>query len=203
MSSVHSNLFQITSFFCPNGIWLQSKSPYLSVMEDTYQFQAVLELSTNKLWGCHFGVPQIQALALIGPDDSKRVVCTLNDKIEYQCAMLPRGDGSFVITVNKKIQTSLGLKIGSIVTVRLKKDESEYGLPMPEELAELLAQDEEGNRLFHALSAGKLRTLLYIVGQPKKSDTRLHRALVVVEHLKKQNGAIDYKQLNAAIRENL
>ena len=74
---------------------------------------------------------------------------------------------------------------------------------MTEELAELLAQDEEGNRLLHALTPGKIRTLLYIVGQPKTSDTRLHRALVVVEHLKANKGKIDYKQLNVSVRERV
>lgn len=42
---------------------------------------------------------------------------------------------------------------------------------MPEELEELLHQDEEGNRLFHALTPGKQRTLLYYIGAPKTADT--------------------------------
>jgi len=170
-------------------------------MEEALFFGSMLEESTNKLWGCHFGVPKAVADTLIGAGDSKRVVCLLNDKLEYQCALVPRGDGTFVITVNKKIQTSLGLKIGSKVSVSLRKDESEYGLPMPEELAELLTQDEVGHQLIHALTPGKLRTLLYIIGQPKNSDIRLHRAIVVVEHLKANKGKIDYKQLNLAVRE--
>jgi hypothetical protein len=173
---------------------------YFCTMEEALHFSSVLEESTNKLWGCHFSVPGAVANTLIGAGDSKRVVCVLNEKIEYQCALLPHGDGTFVITVNKKIQTKLGLKYGVRVNVSLRKDESEYGLPMPEELAELLAQDEEGDRLFHALTPGKLRTLLYMVGQPKSSDIRLHRALVVVEHLKVNHGKIDYKKLNLAIR---
>ncbi|MBC7776443.1 MAG: DUF1905 domain-containing protein [Phycisphaerae bacterium] len=170
-------------------------------MEAPLHFNSVLEESTNKLWGCHFAVPSWVAEVLITEKDGKRVVCTLNEKITYQCALLPRGDGSYLITVNKKTQTKLGLKIGSKVSVSLQKDESEYGLPMPEELAELLAQDEEGNRFFHALTPGKLRTLLYIVGQPKNSDIRLHRALAVVEHLKMNKGKIDYKQLNVSIQD--
>lgn len=172
-------------------------------MENVFSFNAVLEESTNKLWGCHFAVPQMVVDTLIAEGGARRVVCVLNEKMEYQCALLPRGDGSFLITVNKKTQTNLGLTIGSKVNVSLRKDESEYGLPMPEELAELLAQDEEGNRLLHALTPGKLRTLLYIVGQPKNSDIRLHRALTVVEHLKKNKGKIDYKQLNVAVRTQL
>jgi len=172
-------------------------------MEEALHFNSVLEESTNNLWGCHFAVPQAVAIALFGAENSKRVVCVLNEKIEYQCALLPRGDGSFVITVNKKNQIKLGLKIGSKVSISLQKDESEYGLPMPEEFAELLAQDEEGNRLLHALTPGKIRTLLYLVGQPKNSDIRLHRALVIVEHLKKNEGKIDYKQLNLTMQERV
>jgi hypothetical protein len=173
---------------------------YFCPMEEAFHFSSVLEESTNKLWGCHFSVPKALADTLIGTNDSRRVVCVLNGKIEHQCALLPHGDGTFVITVNKKIQTQLGLKFGVRINVSLRKDESEYGLPMPEELAELLAQDEEGDRLFHALTPGKLRTLLYLVGQPKSSDIRLHRALVVVEHLKTNQGKIDYKKLNLAVR---
>ena len=168
-----------------------------------FQFTSTLELSTNKLWGCHFSVPQLVADAMPVRDQTRRVVCVLNEKTEWQCALVPRGDGSFLITVNKKLQTSLGIKPGSPVRISLRPDDSEYGLPMPEELAELLAQDEEGHRLLHALTPGKLRTLLYIVGQPKTSDLRLHRAIAVVEHLKAHGGKIDYKQLNVKLKEKL
>lgn len=167
---------------------------------DSLQFTSKLEASDNKLWGCHFVVPKPIADALIAETEDKRVVCTLNEKMEYQCAMLPIGEGRHVITVNKKIQTKLGLKFGDQVSVALKKDESEYGLPMPEELAELLAQDEEGHRLMHALTPGKLRTLLYIVNQPKSSDARLSRGLIVVEHLKKNKGKIVSKMLYQDLR---
>jgi len=169
-------------------------------MDDALFFETTLEESTNKLWGCHFPVPQTIALTLLEDNKEKRVVCALNGTLEYQCALIPRGDGSYLIMVNKKNQTKLGIKPGSRVRVGLRKDDSEYGLPMPEELAEVLAQDEEGNRLFHALTPGKIRTLLYIVGQPRNSDARIRRALAVLGHLRKNGGKIDYKQLNLDLR---
>ena len=171
-------------------------------MENEYQFTSFLEESTNKLWGSHFAVPNIVANALVD-GENRRVVCLLNEKIEYQCALLPRGDGSFLIMVNKRTRDKLGLQPGYKLTAKLRRDESEYGLPMPEELAELLRQDEQGNRLFHALTPGKLRTLLYIAGQPKTSDTRLRRALAIVEHLKTNDGKINYRQLNDEMKEQL
>ncbi len=170
--------------------------------ENVLHFHSTLEESTNKLWGCHFAVPQMVAETLIAQREDRRVVCTLNEKTPYQCAMLPRGDGTFLVTVNKKIQKDLGLKIGSRVQVSLHPDESEYGLPMPEEMAEVLAQDEVGNRLFHALTPGKLRTLLYIVGKPKNPDVRVQTALTIVEHLKANAGKINYRQLNEALKGN-
>ena len=107
----------------------------------------------------------------------------------------------YFININKAIRDKLKLREGMPVEAALRKDNSEYGLPMPEELAELLAQDEEGDQYFHALSAGKQRTLLYIVGQPKTSDTRLRRALVVVDFLKVHSGKLDFKALYLALKE--
>ena len=167
---------------------------------DTFQFKAFIEESTNKLWGAHFAVPDLVAKALIDGED-RRVICLLNEKTEYQCAILPRGDGSFLITVNKKIRDQHRLKVGSQVHVELKKDNSEYGLPMPEELAEVLAQDPEGNKLLHALTPGKIRTLLYIVGNVKSSEKRISRAFAIVDHLKMNGGKIDYKVLNASLKD--
>ncbi|MCK6691846.1 MAG: YdeI/OmpD-associated family protein [Thermoanaerobaculia bacterium] len=165
-------------------------------------FNTVLDLSDNRLWGAHFIVPDLVAQVFVG-NKIRRVVCLLNGKIQYQCALLPKGDGSFLITVNKKTRDRLGLKAGSPLQVSLWKDDSEYGLPMPEELAELLSQDEEGNRIFHALTPGKIRTLLYIVDQVKDPDKRIGRALAIVEHLKTNEGKIDYKQLNEALRKSV
>ena len=167
---------------------------------ETLHFTSVLELSNNKLWGAHFVVPDIIARVFVS-NDVRRVVCVLNEKIEYQCALLPKGDGSFLITVNKKIRDTLGLKAGSPLTASLRKDESEYGLPMPDELDEVLRQDESGSRLFHALTPGKIRTLLYIVGQIKDPDKRIGRALAILEHLKANEGKINYRQLNEQIRQ--
>lgn len=167
---------------------------------ETHVFTSTLEESGNKLWGAHFIVPDVVARLFIDGND-RRVVCLLNEKIEYQCALLPKGDGSFLITVNKKTREKLGLTSGSKVHVSLCKDDSEYGLPMPEELAEVLTQDEEGNRLFHALTPGKIRTLLYIVANVKDSEKRIGRAFAIVEHLKKNDGKINYKQLNEDLRD--
>ena len=168
------------------------------------QFTAILEESNNKLWGGHFQVPSViaQSFEVAEGGNTRRVVCILNDTMEYQCAILPYGEGRFVITVNKKTQKQLNLHFGSTVSVALKPDESEYGLPMPEEFQEVLNQDPEGNAYFQALTDGKKRTFLYIIAQPKSSDLRIKRALTIVEHLKFFKGKIDYKKLGESMKGN-
>jgi hypothetical protein len=158
------------------------------------QFTATLEKFDSNLWGHHLPVPDAVAQQFIA-EGIKRVVATLNEAESYQCALMPMGQGSYFLNVNKKLRDKLGLKVGMPVRIRLVPDESEYGLPMPEELAELFKLDDEGDRLFHALTPGKQRTLLYIIGSAKSSDARIGRALAVVDHLKAHAGKINFKAL--------
>lgn len=105
------------------------------------------------------------------------------------------GGGVFVIRVAKKILTALELSIGDRVDVKLWKDTTEYGLPLPVEFGELLRQDPIADKLFHALTRGRQRTLLHIAGAVKSSAKRAERAIAIVNHLKVNKGKIDYKRL--------
>ncbi|MGB2867769.1 MAG: YdeI/OmpD-associated family protein [Bacteroidota bacterium] len=168
--------------------------------EQALQFSSILEESTNRLWSCHFLVPAGIAKKLIDRE-SRRVVCTLDGSATYQCAILHHGAGRFVITVNKKLRDSLGISFGAKVHVSLKKDTSEYGLPIPAEFRALFQQDREGGKLFHALTPGKQRTLLYIVGNVKSSEKRIARAIIIFNHLKANRGKINYGQLSTQLKD--
>lgn len=165
-----------------------------------YQFMTELANLNSNLWGYYLSVPEKVADEIIENQKDRRVVCTLNDTLSFQCALMPKGDGTYFVMVNKENRDKLGLKLGNEVQVTLQRDNSEYGLPMPEEMAEVLASDPEGNELFHALTPGKQRNLLYIAGKVKSSELRIHKALVIIEHLKKQGGKIDFRQLNEDLK---
>lgn len=160
-----------------------------------YHFTAALDKLDSNLWSYYLPVPADVADIINQEQKDRRVVCTLNKKFTFQCALMPKGDGTYFIMVNKSIRDKLKLELGMKVEVSLKKDESEYGLPMPEEMAEVLASDPDGDELFHKLSPGKQRNLLYIVNKVKSTDLRIHKALVIMEHLKQQQGSIDFKLL--------
>ena len=160
----------------------------------------VFNFYDSALWAGHIPVPKKIADKFISKTN-KRVVCKLNDEFEFQCALMPKGDGAYFININSEIRKKLKLNIGSSVQVELKKDESKYGLPMPEEFDELLKIDDELNEVFHKLTPGKQRSLLHIIGKPKTSETRLNKAIVISEYLKQVNGKIDFKQLQQAFKD--
>lgn len=149
---------------------------------------AVTKSDTGSGW--HFLIVEGKvAKKLEFPDKFRRVICTVNKGTPFQCALLPWGDKYYII-FNQQKRSEIGAQEGDVVNVTLEKDESKYGLPMPAELKEVLKQDREGNKLFHALTQGKQRSMLYYIGQVKDIDKRIHACLVLMEHLKENDGKI-------------
>lgn len=153
--------------------------------------------------GWHFLIVTKEIVAKFGFEGKfKRVVCTINGGEGFQCALLPSGD-KFYIIVNKTKRDALGIVADEIVDVLLEKDESKYGLPMPEEFEEVLKQDAAGDRLFHGLTQGKQRSILYQVAKAKDVDLRIHYGLIVIDHLKENDGKIIDKLLYEELKRPL
>lgn len=166
-----------------------------------FQFSSPLEAANSKLFNWQLRVPPEVTAAFLASPTQRRVVCVLNGQEPHQCALTPIGAGVYVIKVNQGRIKKLGLQEGGAVVTELFPDDSKYGLPMPDEMAAVLEEDTEGDKLFHALPAGKLRTLLYVVSQGIDSDDRLWRSVQILEHLKRRAGKIDYKALHQDIRK--
>lgn len=153
--------------------------------------------------GWHFLTFDKRVVTRLGfADRYRRVLCTINASEPYHCALLPSGD-EFYIIVNKKKRDSLGIAAGDKVDVRLERDESKYGLPMPPEIKEVLRQDKQGNKLFHALTPGKQRSMIYWLTRTKDIDRRIHETLIFIEHLKQNCGNIDGKRLQEEMKRPL
>jgi hypothetical protein len=165
-------------------------------------FETELTRSSNDS-GWHFLQVKKEIVARLGFETkAKRILCSINGTEPFPCALLPSGE-QFYIIVNKTKRRALGINAGDKVRVELSKDESQYGLPMPEEFREVLDQDPEGDMLFHALTGGKQRTLLYYVGKWKDTDRRIHYALVMVEHLKRNSGKVLFPQLGEELKRQM
>jgi hypothetical protein len=166
----------------------------------SHQFTSLLEQSYSDVWYCHFVVPDDVAREYI-ETDQRRVICTLNDEQTLHAGLMPLGDGRWFINVNKEARKKLGVDFGDEVHVALQPDTSEFGMEVSEEFREVLLQDPDAEKFFRALTPGKQRNLIYFVGNVKSSQIKIRRAFVVTEHLKNQQGKIDFKLLNAELKE--
>ena len=163
-------------------------------------FKSLLKKFDGKLWYYYIEVPQrVKEKYVTGND--RRVIITINDSAELPCAIMPSSQGFHFININKEFRKKLKLNVGDSVSIKIKKDESKYGMPMPEEFAEILFLDPEVDTLFHALTPGKQRSLLYLIGKPKGLDTRIKKAIVISEHLKRHKGKLDFKLLNQEYKD--
>ncbi len=160
------------------------------------KFKAKLEQLDSSIWGQHIIVPDKVAKKLIAETKDKRVICKVNEVFSFNAALMPAGNGVYFVNFSKQNSKKFGLTEGEVLNIELIKDESKYGMPMPEEFQELLYQDVEGDELFHKLTAGKQRSLLHLIGTVKSQDIRIRKGLIILNHLRSNNGKLDFKQLH-------
>lgn len=134
----------------------------------------------------------------IAPD--KRVKCILNNLLTVSRAMSPKGYFHYIL-LNKEILKQINISIGDSIEVKLQADESKYGIDITEEMEEVLFSDPEGSTLFHQLTPGKQRTLINVINKIKSSQLRIERSFVILAHLKKLKGVIDFKLLQQDFKD--
>ncbi len=181
-SSYHSYKFLVLKISCHQAKEYHHLQNMIS--EQAYHFTSVIG---DEVWGHSIVVPPIYAEIFKAADKSRRVVCILNENLTLHCAIMPYQD-AWYISMNKGNLKKLGLKVGSPVEVSICKDHSEYGLPMPEELGEVLEQDPLAKGYFDQLTAGKKRSLIHLVNGVKSTDKRIERALMIADKLHETKG---------------
>ncbi|MGQ0827014.1 MAG: DUF1905 domain-containing protein [Bacteroidota bacterium] len=152
--------------------------------DSVIQFQTKI-YKLEHLVGMHYLKVPEKIVKKMGGKFSMRLLCTINGALTFQCGLMALGNGDAYISINAKRMKQLNVTFGSKVSAELKKDESKYGMQMPEELEELLAQDKEGRKRFKHLAPGKQRYIIHYVSIVKSTQLRIDRAILLIENLKK------------------
>ena len=87
------------------------------------------------------------------------------------------------------------------MAVLMSLEASKYGVDMPEELQAALDQDPLAMEFFDLLTPGKQRNLIYLVNKVKNTNSRINKALAIIDHLTEMQGKLDFKLLNEKIKE--
>ncbi len=161
-------------------------------------FTGTLDKFENTLYPYHVKVPQEIYQSYIKAK-IKRILVSYNGGTQVHNAFLSQ-DGSKFIKLNKVTMKEKNLKVGDKIEVAIQVDKSKYGMPIAPEMKELLEQDPEGEQLFHKLTPGKIRSLLYKIHGYKTSDKRIETSIIIIEHLKANSGKLDWKMLNEAFK---
>ncbi len=119
------------------------------------KFQAKIKYfdENNLGHGPYIEIPEVIYQELLKITTDKRVKCILNNTITVSRAMAPKGDFHYIL-LNKEILKEAKITVGEDIIVELQPDESKYGMPISEEMEEVLYNDPEGSAIFHKLTQG-------------------------------------------------
>lgn len=164
-----------------------------------YTFQSTIIKDESVLYSLHFLVPD-EIVQTIKSDGHKRLRVSVNKEDAIAAALLSKGNGVYAIKLNKGLLKKWKLQLGDSVDVVAVPDESKYGMDLPEEFAAIWEVDQQGSDYFHALTPGKQRTLLHLVAKVKSPDIRAKKAMIIMEYLNLNEGKLDFKALNEAMK---
>lgn len=111
-----------------------------------------------------------------------RVRGTING-FEFRTSLFRARDGSYILLVNRKMQTQARVRQGHIAEVVLEPDLDERSRPNPVELEKLLRQDRTVKKFYQQLSESMRKAIIDQVEQPKSAEARAGRAELWVERM--------------------
>lgn len=112
-----------------------------------------------------------------------------------QVAVMPMGDGTFLLNINAEMRKATGKRQGSEVRVRLDVDDSPI-LP-PEELMECLADEPDAMSYWESISGAHRNYFIKHIESAKTVETRARRVAQSLDALMKK---MDYGQMIRAAK---
>jgi hypothetical protein len=117
---------------------------------------------------------------------SFRVKGTLDSYKIKQIALLPMGDGKFIIPVNAAMRKGIGKKLGDKIKVSIEEDNSEF--VFSQDFMDCLRDDPAAQDFFQSLSGSHQKYFSKWIDSAKTSATKTKRIIMAVTALSKKQG---------------
>ncbi len=115
-----------------------------------------------------------------------KVVARFNNRhIEFYAALIKSKTNIYSIYFSNGKQKELGIYMNDYFTLQFFEDQSKYGVELSEELEAVLLSDHEGYLIFEGLTPGKQRSIIYTIQRYKTAQSRVDKALLIIENLKR------------------
>ncbi len=117
---------------------------------------------------------------------SFRVKGKLDNYLLKQTALIPMGDGKFILPINGTMRKGTGKKHGDKLKVTLELDESKF--IMNADFIACIKDDPTANTFFKTLAAGHQRYFSKWIDSAKTSATKTKRIVMAVNALARKMG---------------
>jgi hypothetical protein len=132
-----------------------------------------------------------------GQKKSFRVKGKLDEYTFSGIALLPMGEGNFIMALNADIRKGIRKSEGAMLRVYLEVD-NDYKIEPPEELIECLNEDEQALAYYHSLPRSHRDYFLKWIDSAKTETTRANRIVQMVNAMAQR---WDYGQMIRANRK--
>lgn len=109
-----------------------------------------------------------------------RFLCTLDNRLTFQCGLNHLGDGNFFIILSGKNLNTIGKTLGDSIFFELNEDPNPLGVDIPEVLEVVLEQDEELRAIFDSLTLGKKRNVIHSINRIKDIDKQIQKTISII-----------------------
>jgi uncharacterized protein YdeI (YjbR/CyaY-like superfamily) len=109
----------------------------------------------------------------------------------FRTSLLPEGDGTHAMPVNKETLKGAGTAAGRMVTVIMEIDTAARAVEVPGDMNEALMESKKLKAVFESLSYSRQREFVDWIEQAKRADTRtkrLQKMLVLLEEGRSPKG---------------
>ena len=137
---------------------------------DVYHFRGVLyAVGVNR---CVDVPPEVSEA--LGSETHIRVKGTVGGET-FRSNLAPRGGGKHRLFVHSGIWRKLGVDVGDVVDVEIERDDEEWEIAVPADLAEAMPAGSEAQEAFHALTVPNRKRFIDRIEESKTSVTRKRR----------------------------
>jgi Domain of unknown function (DUF1905)/Bacteriocin-protection, YdeI or OmpD-Associated len=110
------------------------------------------------------------------------VVGTING-FPFRNSLMPEGDGTHSMMVNKELQKGAGATAGDTVAVVIELDKAPRSVAVPDDLKALLTKHKPAETAFTNLAYSHKKAFLDWIESAKRTETRVKRLKETVEML--------------------
>ena len=120
---------------------------------------------------------------LFGKKGQVKVKVLLDDKVVYRSSLANMGGDCHRLGLTQAIRKELGKTFGDIVEVKLWEDKEERIVIVPNDVQELLNQNEKAKEFYDKMSYTYKKEYIHWIDDAKKEETRERRKIKMIEML--------------------